>query len=234
MTMLKKTIAGASLLAFSALVSASAAFAHDATATEAGHAYTNAEDCTLLDPAHPFGSASETTDEAYPSSGYAADCNPAQGTDSTTLAATAHVLANCSIVEVTNNTADVDLTRGEIAGDPVTSFAFPTQTEAGGVNSDTLAVAVDCNSDWQLDATIDADFAKVGDATEVKGADTFGVDAGALQAFTGAGDTNTLGTYDDAVQVSNGFHFRSGAAPGIEAGDYTGSFTLTVTAVQNA
>jgi hypothetical protein len=231
MTMLKKTIAGLSLFTVTALVAASAAFAHDASlATEAGHTYANAEDCSLIDPLAP--NPGETTDTAYPTSGYAADCYAADGQDTTQLTATAHVLANCSILEVNNQTADVVTGVPAVAGDPVTSFDFPTQTPAGGVNSDSFSVAVDCNSDWQLDATIDGDFEKIGEVTETKAASSFGVDLGGLQGFTGPGDTNTLDTYDSATQNSADFHFRSGAAAGIEAGDYAGSFTLTVTAVQ--
>lgn len=249
MTMLKKITVAGGLFAVSSLVAATAAFAHPGDSNEASHTYANAEVCTNGAPA-----LSQTTDTAYPTDGYAADCGVAQGIDSTKLSATAHVLATCSINDVTNETASVNPTNhpgqtygdavdpaalGFAAGDAgVTSFDFPTQVSisGGGVNSDSLRVNVNCNSDWQLDATVDGDFAKIGDATQTKAATTFGVTdkTGALLGFTGVGNTQTLGTHNSGEIDSGDFHFRSGVANGIEAGDYTGSFTLTVTAVQNA
>jgi hypothetical protein len=238
MTMLKKITTVGGLLAVSSLVAASAAFAHDGATNEPSHAYTNATDCTGKGAMFSSGSttASETTDTGYPAAGYAADCGAAQGIDSTQLSATAHVLATCSIQDVTNETADVNPTNhpGELAGDPVTSFDFPTQVSiAGGkVNSDSLRVNVNCNSNWQLDATIDGDFTKVGDATKTKAAGTFAVTnkTGAEQGFS-TGTTQAVGTYTSGDIDSGQFHFVSGASDGIDAGDYTGSFTLTVTAL---
>lgn len=215
----KQIIAGSSLFAVAGLAAASAALAHDASSTEAGHTYANNETCA--------GGAGETTDNAYPSSGIAADCGVAVASDSAALAATAHVLANCSITAIENLTNDVIAGGTPLAA--VTAFDFPTQTTGGPetVESDSFDVAVSCDSDWQLTAAIDGDFSKVGEAGTLKTADTFGV---AGEAFTGAADTVDLGSYEFPVQNSDAFEFSS--APGApEAGDYTGSFTLTVNAI---
>jgi hypothetical protein len=218
------------------------------------HGYANAETCTGLGGTAPAG-PSETTDHVTndgadldlvdgqypdPASAYgsfAADCNAVQGTDSDVLAATAHILASITLDDIINDTADVvdPGVSGINPGDSITAFDFPTQTSAGtgGVNSDTMHVEVTTNSDWELSGTITGQFEKVGDPTEIKPAASFGTDGPqGLQMFSGLNDSHVIETgLDSTDSASSGFMFRSDSASGVEAGDYVGEFTLTVTAV---
>jgi hypothetical protein len=156
----------------------------------------------------------------------------AGGTSDIDLSVTVHLLGNIAIMDVINVTADV--VGGGTPGGSVTSVAFPTQSTVSGskVRSDSLRVRANANTAWDLYASMDAPFTKLGDATQTKAVTSFGVclaPCSSVSSFTGAGVltqiANAVGSGSPAS--SPAFQFVSHSVS-TEAGTYNGSFTLTI------
>jgi hypothetical protein len=157
----------------------------------------------------------------------------AGGTSDISLSATIHVLGNIVILDVINATSDVSL--GDLPGGSVSAITFPTQGTQSGrkVRSDSLRVSVSANTPWDLFASIDAPFTKLGDVTQTKPVTSFGVcqaPCSTISNFTSSGQlvqiANAVGTGNPVMSPL--FQFVSRSVGG-EAGTYDGAFTLTIT-----
>jgi hypothetical protein len=145
--------------------------------------------------------------------------------------ATVHVLGYIAVIDVTNVTADV--TEGQTSG-PVSAISFPSQTTGTGlkVRSDSLRVRTNANTKWDLYASVDTPFQKIGSPTVFKPASSFGFCLGTCMSitnFTGVGVLAPVaqGNATGSLALSPLFQFVSRSV-NVEAGDYTGSFTLTI------
>jgi hypothetical protein len=153
----------------------------------------------------------------------ASNITPAE-TDTIDLSVTIHVLGYLSFGSIYNVTADV--VQGQNPG-PVSAFNFPTQTANGGVWSDNFRITVSTNSRWYALIHVSETFAQLGDPSTIKPTNTFLLDA---PAQTTAFGSVPLEIENNISGSQSGiFRLRSLASPGLEAGDYTGEFTVTVT-----
>lgn len=155
----------------------------------------------------------------------------AAGTSDQTVSATVHVLGYIDVLDVLNVTSNV---REGTAPGTVGAISFPTQTTGTGlrVRSDSLQVRVNANTRWNLYASVDAPFAKLGDATITKPASSFGVclaSCASVTSFTASGVLASIATANAAGNPALSPLFQMvSRSVNVEAGDYAGSFTLTI------